>query len=253
MHVRRSHKTEPLQKSLTWASPRTRRRSRWRKRAETCKTQLAGYCSRRMRNQNEMQRTNHSLGEALLMEAEVHRIGSEVIKNRYRVGCDKKVGPHLGQDVKTANLPQRAKRMQQKWLPIWATNCSNLRILSGKPARSRWPRPWQTSSKNAMPVSPNGCQKDQVVNQVGQAARGVKILGAPLNERLTRLLCLMRHVRDFRKGLQSPPPVKRLKSLSKEAANLYSSLESAPLHSLGSWISNPHWTSDLPRSLVARM
>jgi len=176
--MRQSHRIERLQKLLTWASPRTRPESHWLRRAETYRTPLAGCCNRRMRNQDEMQRMNHNLGEALLVEVEAHHTDREVIRSRYRAGCDRKVGQHLRQDVKTIDHPQRAKRMRQKWLPIWATNCSNLQILSGKPARSRWPRPWQTSSKNAIPASLNGCRMVQVVNRVGQAARDAKIRGA---------------------------------------------------------------------------
>jgi hypothetical protein len=130
--------------------------------------------------------------------------------------------------------------MQQKWLLTWETSCSNLQILSGKPVRSKWPRPWQTSSKNAMPANQNGCQKGQVVNQVGQTARGDKIRGALPKKRPTRQLCSMRHVKDFLNGLQSPPPVKHHKSLYPEAVMLYSSPNSAPLPNPDLWTNNPH-------------
>jgi hypothetical protein len=169
-----------------------------------CKTQLVGYCSRHTRSQNGMRRTNRRLDEALLVEAEPHRNANEVTRSRSRVGCDRKVGQLLGPDVKTADLQQKAKRTRQKWLLTWETNCSNLQILSGKPVRNRWPRPWQTSSKNAMPANPNGCRKVQVVNRVGRAARGVKIRGALHKRRLTRRLCLMRRAKHFLHGLQSP-------------------------------------------------
>jgi hypothetical protein len=250
--MQRSRKIERSQKSSTWASLKKRPKSRWQRRAEMCKTLLVGYCSRHTRNQNEMRRKNHRLGGALLVGAEAHRTGNETIRSRYRVGCGKKVGQLQRQDDKTADLRLRARRMRQKWLLIWATNCSNLRILSGKPARSRWPRRWQTSSKNAMPASPNGCRKGQVVNRAGLAARDVKIRGALPKRRPTRRLCSMRHAKGFLNGLQSPSLVKHHKSLCPEAVMLYSSPNNAPRRSLDSWINSLKWTSDLLRSSVAR-
>jgi len=247
-----SHKIERSQRSLIWAFLRTRPKSRWRRRAEMCKMLLAGYCSRHMKNRNEMRRKNHSLGGALLVEVEAHRNGNEVTRSRYRVGCDRRVDQLLVQDVKTTDLRQRAKRMRQRWPLTWETSCSSLQILSGKPARSKWPRPWQISSKNAMPASQNGCLKAQVVNRVEQAARGVKIREAPPKRRLTRQLCSMRHVKDFLSDLQSPLLVKYRKSLCPEAATLYNSHNNAPLPSLDLWIHSHHWTSDLLRSSVAR-
>ena len=218
-----------------------------------CRTLLAGYCSRRTRNQNDLQRTNHNLDEVLLVGVGAHRTDSEVIRSRCRAGCDRKVGQPLQPNDKTVDHPQKAKRMRQKWLLIWATNCSNLQILSGKRARSRWLRPWQTSSRNAMPTSLNGCRKVPVVNRAGQAARGVKIRAALPNERLTRQPCSMRHAKGFLNGLQSPPHARNHKNLSQEAAMLHSSLDNVPPHSLDSWSNNLRWISALLRNSVARM
>jgi hypothetical protein len=121
-----------------------------------------------------------------------------------------------------------------------------------KSANSIWKASQKQMAKTAMPASPNGCRKGQVVNRAGLAARDVKIRGALPKRRPTRRLCSMRHAKGFLNGLQSPSLVKHHKSLCPEAVMLYSSPNNAPRRSLDSWINSLKWTSDLLRSSVAR-
>lgn len=95
-------------------------------------------------------------GEVRLVEVEDHHNDNKANRNRCQAGCDKRAGPALLRDVKTVAHLLKAIRMRQRWHLNSAISYSNPQTRSGKQAKSKWRRPWQTSSRSAMLVNRSG-------------------------------------------------------------------------------------------------